>query len=108
METVYKSGDVNSIVDAVADTLKNCTFIVYCADDKRFGDISKRLHLRLPNVQMMGTTGFMFHEKGSFADGISAIGFEDSEVDVHGGVLRQVDTCRTHTESGVQSYRLPN
>lgn len=93
METVYKSGEVNSIVDAVADKLKNCTFIVYCADDKRFGDISKKLHEKLPNVQLMGTTGFMFNEKGSFADGISAIGFQDSEVEVHGGVLRQVDTC---------------
>lgn len=93
METVYKSGEVNSIVDAVAAKLKNCTFIVYCADDKRFGDISKKLHERLPNVQMMGTTGFMFNEKGSFADGISAIGFQDSEVEVQTGVLRQTDTC---------------
>lgn len=93
METVYKSGDVNSIVEAVADKLKNCIFIVYCADDKRFCDISKKLHEKLPNVQMMGTTGFMFHEKGSFADGISAIGFQDNEVEVYTGVLRQVDTC---------------
>ena len=93
METVYKSGEVNSIVDAAASKLKNCTFIVYCADDKRFGDISKKLYEKLLGVQMMGTTGVMFDEKCSFADGISAIGFQDSEVEVHAGVLRQVDTC---------------
>ena len=93
METVYKSGEVNSIVDVAANKLKNCTFIVYCADDKRFGEISKKLHEKLPDVQMMGTTGFMFDEKGSFADGISAIGFQDNEVEVYTGVLRQVDTC---------------
>ena len=93
METIYKSGDVNSIVDMAAAKFKNCTFIVYCADDKRFGEISKKLHEKRPDVQMMGTTGFMFNEKGSFADGISAIGFQDSEVEVHTGVLQQVDTC---------------
>ncbi len=93
METVYKSGSVDSIIDAVAAKLKGCTFIVYCADDKRFGEISERLHGALPGVQMMGTTGFMFNENGSFAEGVSAVGFFDSEVEVHTGVLRHVDTC---------------
>ncbi|MCM1046405.1 MAG: hypothetical protein NC417_12930 [Candidatus Gastranaerophilales bacterium] len=93
METVYKSGSVDSVVDETAAKLKNCAFIMYCADDKRFGEISVKLHEKLPGVQMIGTTGFMFHEKGSFAEGISAVGFLDSEVEVHTGVLRHVDTC---------------
>ena len=39
METVYNSGSVDSIVDMTAAKLKNCTFIIYCADDKRFGEV---------------------------------------------------------------------
>ncbi len=93
METVYKSGTVDSIVDGVAAALGNCTFIVYCADDKRFAEISGRLHDRLPNIKMIGTTGFMLNESGSFAEGISAVGFADSEVEVYTGVIRQIDTC---------------
>lgn len=93
METVYKSGDVDSIVDAVAAKLKSCIFIMYCTDDKRFGEISEKLHEKLPDVQMMGTTGFMFNENSSFAEGISAVGFFDSELEVYTGVLRHVDTC---------------
>lgn len=93
METVYKSGSVDSIVDATAAKLKGSVFIVYCADDKRFGEISQQLHEKMPDAQMIGTTGFMFNEKGSFADGISAVGFSDTEVEVHTGVLRHVDTC---------------
>lgn len=93
METVYNSGSVDSIVDMTAAKLKNCTFIIYCADDKRFGEISEKLHEKLPDTQMIGTTGFMFNEKGSFADGISAVGFLDNEVEVHTGVLRHADTC---------------
>lgn len=93
MEIVYKSGSVDSIVDATVAKLKNSAFIMYCADDKRFGDISVKLHERLPDVQMIGITGFMFDKKGSFAEGISAVGFMDSEVEVHTGVLRHVDTC---------------
>lgn len=93
MEVVYKSGSIDSIVDAVAVTLKNCTFIVYCTDDRRFGEISEKLHEKLPDIQMIGTTGFMLNKNGSFAEGISAIGFGDHEVEVHTGALRHVDVC---------------
>lgn len=93
METVYQSGSVDNIVDMTAAKLNNCTFIVYCADDKRFVEISRKLHEKMPNVQMIGTTGFMFNTNGSFAEGISAIGFLDSEAEVHTGVLRHADTC---------------
>lgn len=93
METIYQSGNVNSIVESVAAKLQTCTFIVYCTDDKRFAEISGKLHEKLPAAQMIGTTGFMFNANGSFAEGLSAIGFTDSEVEVHTGVLRHVDTC---------------
>lgn len=93
MKTVYKSGTLETIVAAVSGELADCSFIVYCADDGRFAEISAGLHNHLPNVQMIGTTGFMFNENGSFAEGISAIGFYDSEVEVRTGVLRQIDTC---------------
>lgn len=42
---------------------------------------------------MMGTTGFMFQESGSFGKGISAVGFSDSKLEVYTGVLQNVDTC---------------
>lgn len=93
METVFKSGNVDEIVDAVSAKLKDSVFIMYCADDKRFGEISTKLHEKLPKVQMMGTTGFMFQECGSFGEGISAVGFSDSELEVYTGVLQNVDTC---------------
>lgn len=93
MKTVFKHGTADSIADSVAAELRDCTFIVYCADDKRFAEISSKLHSRIPHVKMIGTTGFMLNETGSFAEGISAIGFQDSEVEVSVGVLRQINTC---------------
>ncbi len=93
MKTVFKSGVVDEMVSSVASELKDCTFLVYCADDARFAEIGSRLHERLPNVEMMGTTGFMLNENGSFGEGISAIGFYENEVEVCIGVIRQINTC---------------
>lgn len=93
MKTVYKCGTTDSIIDGVSAELRDCSFIVYCADDKRFAEISGGLHSRMPNVSMIGTTGFMLNENSSFAEGVSAIGFFDSEVEVRVGVLHQIDTC---------------
>lgn len=101
MKTVYKCGTIDSVVDGVAAELKECSFIVYCVDDKRFAEISGGLHSRMPNVRMIGTTGFMLSESSSFAEGISAIGFLDSEVEVCVGVLRQIDTCPIKYLSGL-------
>lgn len=93
MKTIYKSGTVDAITDSVAAELTGCTFIIYCTDDKRFAEISSKLHERMPDAQMIGTTGFMFNESGSFAEGISAVGFTGSEVEVRTGVIPHVDTC---------------
>ncbi len=93
MKTVFKSGAVDGIVDSIASELKNCIFLIYCADDARFAEISGKLHERMPNVGMMGTTGFMLNENGSFGEGISAIGFNEDEIEVCTGVIRQCNTC---------------
>lgn len=93
MKTLFKSGTVDSIVTQTSEALRDCTFIIYCADDKRFAEISEKLHDRMPDIKMIGTTGFMFNENGSFAEGISAIGFLGSEVEVCTGILRQTNTC---------------
>lgn len=93
MKTVFKIGKADSIIDGVVAELRNCSFIVYCADDKNFEEISGRLHKGLPEAKMIGTTGFMFSDQGSFSDGISAVGFTDSEAEVYVGTLRKVDTC---------------
>ena len=42
---------------------------------------------------MIGTTGFMLNETGSFAEGITALGFMENEVEVYVGTLRHADTC---------------
>ncbi len=93
MKTVFKSGAVDGIVDSIASELKNCVFLIYCADDARFAEISSKLHERMPNVEMMGTTGFMLNENGSFGEGISAIGFNEDEIEVCTGVILQCNTC---------------
>lgn len=93
MKNVYKVGSVEAIVAEVAAELKGCTFIIYCADDKRFGDISKQLHKSMPDAKKIGTTGFMFHEQGCFEAGISAMGFWDDEVEVFVGTMRKNDQC---------------
>ena len=45
MKTVFKHGTADSIADSVAAELRDCTFIVYCADDKRFAEISSKFHM---------------------------------------------------------------
>lgn len=101
MKTIYKCGTADSVAEGVAAELRDCSLIIYCADDKRFAEISSRLHSLMPDVQMIGTTGFMLNESSSFAEGISAIGFLDSEVEVCVGVLRQIDTCPIKYLSGL-------
>lgn len=101
MKTIYKCGTADSVAEGVAAELRDCSLIIYCADDKRFAEISSRLHSLMPDVKMIGTTGFMLNESSSFAEGISAIGFLDSEVEVCVGVLRQIDTCPIKYLSGL-------
>lgn len=93
MKTVYESGSVDQILAAVSSKMKDCTFIMYGADDERFTDISKGLHKVLPDAKMIGTTGFMLTDKGSMSKGLVAIGFTDDEVEVYVGTLRKIDTC---------------
>ena len=42
---------------------------------------------------MIGTTGFMLDENGSFSEGITALGFEKNEAEVYVGTMRRTDTC---------------
>ena len=92
MKTVFKVGAVDVIVNSIVSELKNWTFLIYCADDARFAEISSKLHQRMPNTEMIGTTGFMLNENGSFGEGISAIGFREDEIQVSTGVIRQCNT----------------
>lgn len=93
MKSIYKTGSVEDILKEAEAELKNCKFIAYCADDKRFDEISSGLRRTLPNTSSIGTTGFMFNQNGSFAEGFSAIGFMENEVEVYVGTLRKTDTC---------------
>lgn len=93
MKAMYKKGNADSAVTQTASALKNSTFIVYCADDKNFAAITKKLHELMPETNMIGTTGFMLDDNGSFAEGISAIGFDENEVEVYVGTLQDAPTC---------------
>lgn len=73
--------------------LKGSTFIVYCADDRNFAAITKKLHELMPETDMIGTTGFMFEDNGSFSEGIAAVGFEENEIEVYVGIMQDADTC---------------
>ncbi len=93
MKSVYKVGSVETILREVETELKDCNFVAYCTDDKRFEEISKGMKQALPNAKSIGTTGFMFNKDGSFAEGFSAIGFTDQEAEVYVGTLRKTETC---------------
>lgn len=93
MKTVYKSGSVDKMITELSAELRNCTFVMYGADDKRFEEISKKLHQALPNVKKIGTTGFMFTEQGSQGEGIVVMGFTDEDAEVYVGSMRKLDTC---------------
>ena len=93
MKSMFKQGNAQSAATQAASALKGSSFIVYCADDKHFAEISAKLHELMPETNMIGTTGFMFQDKGSFSEGITAIGFQKEEADVCVGVLKHADTC---------------
>lgn len=93
MKAVYQKGNAENAVMQIASALKNSTFIVYCADDGNFAAITKRLYELMPETDMIGTTGFMLNDNGSFAEGVSAIGFEENEVEVYAGTIQDADTC---------------
>lgn len=67
MKSMYKQGNAESAAAQAASELKGCSFIVYCADDRQFAAISAKLHELMPEVKMIGTTGFMIHDNGSFS-----------------------------------------
>lgn len=93
MKSMYKQGNAESVAAQAASELKDSTFIVYCADDRQFAEISAKLHQLLPQAKMIGTTGFMLQDNGSFSEGIAAVGFDDNEVEAYVGVLREAATC---------------
>lgn len=93
MKSMYKQGNTESAAAQAASELKGSSFIVYCTDDKQFAAISAKLHELMPETKMIGTTGFMFQDSGSFSEGIAAVGFEENEVEVHVGVLKEAATC---------------
>lgn len=92
MKISYKQGRPEDAAAHIASELKDSNFILYCADDKHFAASTAKLHELLPETEMIGTTGFMLHKSGSFAEGITALGFMENEVAVHVGVLRHADT----------------
>lgn len=93
MKSMYKQGNAESAAAQAASELKGCSFIVYCADDRQFAAISEKLHQLMPEVNMIGTTGFMFQDNGSFSEGIAAVGFWENEAEVYVGVLKEAATC---------------
>lgn len=93
MKSMYKQGNAESAAAQAASDLKGSSFIVYCADDRQFSEISAKLHELMPETKMIGTTGFMFQDNGSFSQGISAVGFAEDEAEVYVGVLKEADTC---------------
>lgn len=93
MKAMWKQGNAEDAVAQAASVLKGSTFIVYCADDGNFAAITAKFHELMPEADMIGTTGFMFNDSGSFSNGIAAVGFEESEVEVCVGTMRDADTC---------------
>lgn len=92
MKVSYKQGRPEDAAAHIASELKGSSFILYCADDKHFAASTVKLHELLPGTEMIGTTGFMLHKHGSFAEGITALGFMENEVAVRVGVLQHADT----------------
>lgn len=90
MKTVYRTGEVDTIVNEVAAELKGCTFVVFGADHARFDEIVKKFHKCLPDAKKIGATGFLFTKDGSMDAGMSAIGFTDDEVEVYVGTMRKI------------------
>lgn len=93
MKAMYKQGNAEDAVTQAASALKNSTFIVYCADDRNFAAITTKLHELMPETNMIGTTGFMLEDNGSFAEGIAAVGFEKGETEVYVGTIQDAPTC---------------
>ncbi len=90
MKTVFRTGDVDTIVSQVAEELQDCTLIIFGADDDRFEDIVKKLHKSTPNAKKLGTTGMVFHKDGCEEAGISAMGFYEDEVEFYLGTMRRI------------------
>lgn len=93
MKSMFKQGNAESAATQAASELKGCPFIVYCANDSQFAAVSTRLHELMPDTKMIGTTGFMLQDSGSFSEGIAAVGFEENEAEVYVGVLKDAATC---------------
>lgn len=93
MKSMYKQGKAESVAAQAASELKGSSFIVYCADDRQFAAISAKLHELMPEVKMIGTTGFMLHDSGSFSEGIAAVGFGENEAEVYVGTLLEASAC---------------
>lgn len=93
MKAICKQGNAENAAAQAASALKGSAFIVYCADDSNFAAITTKLYELMPETNMIGTTGFMFSDNGSFSDGIAAVGFEENEVEVYVGTLQDADTC---------------
>lgn len=90
MKTVYKTGDVDKIVNEVASELKGCSFVIFGADHGRFDEIVKKFHKCMPDAKKIGSTGFMFSKDGSIDAGMVAMGFTDDEVEVYVGTMRKI------------------
>ncbi|WP_455716581.1 FIST N-terminal domain-containing protein [Anaerosporobacter sp.] len=93
MEYICVSGHIDNMINEAVKKLDKCSFIMYSADDRRFKEISERLYEALPDCKMIGTTGIMLTHNASMAEGISAIGFSEDEVEVYVGALREASTC---------------
>lgn len=93
MKAICKQGNAENAVTQAASALKGSTFIVYCADDRNFAAITTKLYELMPKTNMIGTTGFMFSDNGSFSEGIAAIGFEENEAEVYVGTMQDASTC---------------
>lgn len=93
MKTIFKMGDVDTIVNSAIQDLQDCTFVVYCTDYEHFDEISNKFHKNLKNAKKIGTTGYMITQNGGVSAGMVATGFTDDEVEVHVGTLRKIDTC---------------
>lgn len=93
MKSACKTGSVENILKEVEVEFSNCSFIMFCADDKRFEEFSKGLHRVLPKARMIGATGIMISEGGGMEEGLSITGFTDEDAEVYVGTLRKTDTC---------------
>lgn len=93
MKSACKTGSVEDILREVEAEFSDCSFVMFCADDKRFEEFTKGIHKVLPAAKSIGGTGIMIGAQGGMEAGLTIMGFTDEDAEVYVGTIRKTDSC---------------